>query len=166
MNKNSFLLIMSILFWGCTEEYSDTQKIVFENQSDKQFAYYFESNFGSDTLFVGSVSFKEYVNVDKVNVTSSIIGTDRDKLFPIWIIKHHEIYNITDTTSYKLNIGGVFTYSEKDSLYLKFIEKNTSSTYDKYNQTLVFRIIYNDDFPDVLTKDYSMLTKFKKYYNK
>lgn len=166
MNKSILTLILPVLFCSCSVEYSDTQKIVFENQSNKQFVYYFESNFGSDTLFVEMNGSKEYVNVDKINVTPTILGTDRDKLFPVRLITKHEIYNMTDTSSYKLKVGSIFTYSVKDSLYLKFIENNTSTTFNKNNQILEFRIIFNNKFPDVLTKDYSMLNKFPEYYKK
>jgi hypothetical protein len=166
MNRMIFLLFL-FPFLGCEKEieYTDTQKVFFINTSPNRMLYFFEGTFGSDSLFSVGNDSNLFVHTDKKVVKRSILGTDRDRLFPAHIIFHEELYNFTDTTSYILSKNYNTPLSHKDSIYVKYVDDNTFRE-GIVNSTLEFRIIFNSNISKIMNKDYSMLQKFKHFYSK
>ncbi len=159
-----FVLCLFLLSCGKTD-YSETQKVVLINKSTDKILYYFESSFGKDTLICNGIDSVGFIHVDKVTVQNSITGTDRDRLFPSHIVFCHELYNLKDTMSYKLIIGNK-NLSKDDSLFIQYVEMNSHNKGNSINSIIEFKIIFNSSFPNVLSKDYTMLEKFKEFYKK
>ena len=122
-----------------------------------------------------------YMNGNSYNKDSLISYVNNpcnDSLTHIYILNSHSstdteivlydkciIYNLNDTTS----ISDNYIYaSTKLSKYIinkkgeKLIDSSNHRIYDISN----FYLTINEELLNLMTKDYSMLNKFKEYYNK
>ncbi len=167
MNRLNLMLFL-LLFVSCADkvEYSDTQIVTLINYTDNDVIYYFESDFGNDTLSINGKGFDNYIFTDKRIIETSFLGVDRKRIFPTHLIYCHELYNLTDTTSYILNIKEKYDYNKLDSIYLEHFDKNLVVSGDNINSILESKIIYDIWVNRILKKDFTMLDKFKEYYKK
>ena len=73
MNRLNLMLFL-LLFVSCADkvEYSDTQIVTLINYTDNDVIYYFESDFGNDTLSINGKGFDNYIFTDKRIIESGI----------------------------------------------------------------------------------------------
>lgn len=163
MNKLLIILITCFLV-SCvkTQEFTFTEKVSLINTSQNNVAFYFESSFGSDTLFTNSLDSVSFTRIETKLVESHFAGSTPNYI-PIHIISLYEIYDLSDTLSYILVKQYDTDLSKNDSILLEHIEKNSIKV-TGVNQINECRIVYNSFVYRLMQKDYTMLNKFKDYY--
>ena len=132
-------------------------------ETPNNICFYFESTFGSDTLFAKGIDTVSYSHTEEIYVESHIAGSTPHYI-PIHLITLYELYNITDTLSYVLKIGGESICSSLDSVFLNHIM--FSKTINGTHRVKEHIIKYDSYIDTVMSKDYSMLEKFPEYYSK
>ena len=117
----------------------------------------------SDTLFAKGIDTVSYSHTEEIYVESHIAGSTPHYI-PIHLITLYRLYNITDTLSYVLKIGGESICSSLDSVFLNHIM--FSKTINGTHRVKEHIIKYDSYIDTVMCKDYSMLEKFPEYYSK
>jgi hypothetical protein len=165
MNNTFIILLFStFLVAGCDRTYDTlfTSKQVLTNTENCDVVYIISTDVGNDTIYskgndTDSVTFKKngvvdfgftigpyYLDVERVNILSKLL------------------YSINDTAVYIRRYGD--TVTESDSVFFantKFI--SSGSVYDITERE---ELIFTNDVRDIMQKDYTMLEKFKGYYQK
>jgi len=166
---NKLIIFLSIFFaMGCVNkiEYSDTQIVSLINHTGNDLRYYFESSFGTDSLFSNGNDSVFFTNTERKMVEKGILGVDRNRVFSPHILFVEEIYDLTDTMSYILSKEANNYLTRRDSIYIDHIENNIiQEGYIDYR--INYRVIYNwDIITTIMQKDYTMLNRFKDYYGR
>jgi len=167
MNKNLVIIsLCNILIASCVKEkeYSFTEVVSLINETPKEVYLYFESSFGSDTLFTDGLDTASYSFTEVKRVDSHLAGSSPN-YEPIHIISLYELYDITDTLSYILRIEPETIYSSNDSIFIAHIDKYSKEE-SGVNQVKEHILKYNLFIDTIMTKDYTMLEKFSEFYSK
>ncbi|MGI6478829.1 MAG: hypothetical protein ACOX0M_05220 [Salinivirgaceae bacterium] len=166
MNKHLIIIALCCgIVSGCIKGkyHYFTEVLTLRNETPNNICFYFESTFGSDTLFAKGIDTVSYSHTEEIYVESHIAGSTPHYI-PIHLITLYELYNITDTLSYVLKIGGESICSSLDSVFLNHIM--FSKTINGTHRVKEHIIKYDSYIDTVMSKDYSMLEKFPEYYSK
>jgi len=167
MNKYLVIVLLcNMLVAGCIKEkeYSFTEVVSLINETPKDVLLYFESSFGSDTLFTDGLDTASYSYTEVKRVDSHLAGSSPN-YEPIHIISLYELYDITDTLSYILRIEPETIYSSIDSIFIAHFDKY-SKVESGVNQVKEHILKYDSFIDTIMKKDYTMLEKFSGYYSK
>jgi hypothetical protein len=160
------LLFISILGIGCVnEQVHDTTFIsnqILVNKTNLNLLYIINTNSGNDTIVSKGydstvVSFKKYATLSLPLVGPYSINVKRVEII------EKKIFNFTDTTSY-FRIYGTNEMNKLDSIFFSQIEFLGSG--DAYNIIETEKLIVSEKLFPIMKKDYSMLDRFKQYYNR
>jgi hypothetical protein len=163
MNRFITIPLIVILLSSCVKEkeYSRTNIVRLANPTDKHLRYYFEADFGIDTLISKGYDTAEYSFTEKKTVKSRWVNPDR--IFNAELVYREELYDLDDTLSFVYTIDSNMT--QKEYNYMEYTNVRTKGS-GKNDVVIVTELVYNDSLQAFLQKDYTMLEKFKEYYQK
>jgi len=161
MNRLIICILVAVLSCACHTVTTKTtlyDKII--NRTNKEIYYFIDTNIGSRNIAIASNDSSTIEMEYMSESTESILAYERF---------YHQveytqicIYNLNDTTS--IDRAKIKESLESDSLLLSNFDNHiegTPSNFNVYNMTIVdnYLITY-------FKKDYSMLERFKEYYQK
>lgn len=158
MNKIIPLLFFVILVSSCQKKVTTKEEYHFEllNQSEKKLFLKITTNHGVDSILCNA---KDSVSLNFIRVYERT-----ETIFPMEPFdrgidaEREELYNITDTTKY---ISTPFRDTKQDTVFQRQINRLW-----KNDCFLVDKLHYLQDSAKYMQKDYTMLEKFRDYYNK
>jgi hypothetical protein len=163
MNKITFLsgFILTCLLYGCYTAIISTElNEAVVNQSNKEIIYCIDTNIGNDCVTImpqDSIVLKmEYQH----EFSESILAYE---VFPHYVTYNKIlIYNLTDTTSMcDVEIG---RFMKTDTVFASHFDtkmEGNSNDLRVHNRTVISNYVLSK-----FSKDYTMLERFDKYYQK
>jgi hypothetical protein len=131
------------------------------NKTSDKFIYILETDVKDDTIFSNGLDSNVVVFIKNSTTNLPIIGPYSIDINR-FVVNRRYIYNISDTTSFIQPSGN----SGNDSIFFTHIKFDGVETGSIYNQIDTEKLFVNNLIKKIFFKDYSMLNKFKKYYEK
>ncbi len=161
---------MFFLFVSCsciqyvTSSQNTYKKIV--NKTEKELYYEVHTDEGDSSVFVDKLDSSVVSFYRESNNTQVLIG-GTVRLSQILILRE-AVYNLTDTTSFVYDLE----YSmmpqtgndEKKQIYGRHLSYTLGDNSTDINSKILITLYATDSILNIMTKDYSMLDRFKEYY--
>ncbi|MDR1227209.1 MAG: hypothetical protein LBK47_09995 [Prevotellaceae bacterium] len=164
MNK-IFCLSLILLFPACEKEKAVSSETTFEveNHSTKDIAYAVKTEVGNDLLYLKPQDTKtmSFRKEEKQMVETYPMGENLFDLVEFVESYEQAICSLTDTSKYA-RISGLAA-SKQDSLF--DASRRSSLEGNAFNRLIKVKIEVTDSLLTITEKDYTMLEKFKEYYD-
>lgn len=158
------MIILGFSFISCEKEF-DTAYILTKSLSNKtntDLYYFIETNVGRDSIISYGNDSVSLQFIKKSHITLPPIGP-YDFSIEGAGLKFEILYNLSDTSAFNFNLIKA-NWSKNDSIYSEYLTTIVEgSTFDEH---LIEILQFQDTLKSIMTKDYSMLTRFKEYYSK
>jgi hypothetical protein len=174
MSKILLLLLFSGLL-SCSKsvELSSSFQKTIINKTEKMIINLINTEVRTDSLIIKKNDSISVLHV-KMSMSESVLFGIASTRPPSLLVYKDILYNLTDTTCYQFKSNQEYynytvynadTFKGNDSIYIANLERhanNESETHPKMH----IKLIINDPILKIMQKDYSMLEKFKEYYQK
>jgi len=174
IKRHNLLTVLVIFLMSCSKSHEmsgSLQKTVL-NHTSKIICNFMNTDAGNDSLYsVGDDSVSMIFVVNQVS-ESQLLNFGNPRPPRIHVIDEF-LYNLTDTTCFSLlaSYDNIYEYNmqmvqtKNDSIYLTHLYFNYLLIDNVYQEILDVKLVITDKLLQNFQKDYTMLTRFKEYYN-
>ncbi len=155
--------MLGFSFISCEKEFDTSFQLTktLINKTNTTLFYYIKTTVGIDSTISYGNDSVSFIFIHKSHVTRPFLSISSSDIEGVGM-RSEIIYNLSDTSFFSFNLIKA-SWTRKDSIYYenRTYKVEGSGLHEQHFETFQFQ----DTLKSFMTKDYSMLTRFKEYYS-